>query len=247
MNVVIRKKNKEDCIDVQKIITKSWQDTYKGIVNDDFLNLLSENEEERIIASQNSFDENNNQELVLEIDKEIVGFVKYGESNDHNYKGYGEINAIYILNQFKGFGYGKLLIKEVVKKLILNGFDKMIIGCLNGNPSNGFYKHLGGKLDTTRTITRGNQDLVENVYVFEGIKQIDLTGKQYWKAIELMPLLEYSKWENFNKVIKRGMIAWETSKKMLMTNFLNSGNWLIQVQKQKEKLLIIIYQDMPVI
>lgn len=171
MNVVIRKKNKEDCIYVQKIITKSWQDTYKGIVNDDFLNLLSENEEERIIASQNSFDENNNQELVLEINKKIVGFVKYGKANDDNYKGYGEINALYILNQFKGHGYGKLLVQEAVKKLILNGFDKMIIGCLDGNPSNDFYKHLGGKLDTIRTITRGDQDLVENVYVFEGINK----------------------------------------------------------------------------
>lgn len=171
MNIVIRKKNKEDCVHVQKIITKSWQDTYKGIVNDDFLNLLSENEGERIIASQNSFDENNNQELVLEIDKEIVGFVKYGESNDDNYKDYGEINALYILNQFKGFGYGRLLVQEAVKKLVLNGFDKMIIGCLDGNPSNDFYKHLGGKLDTTRAITRGDQNLIENVYVFEGINK----------------------------------------------------------------------------
>ena len=172
MNVIIRKKKKEDCKYVQTIITKSWQDTYKGIVSDEFLNSLSTNEEERIIKSENNFDEQNNNELVLEIDEKVVGFIKYGEANDDNYKNYGEIKALYILNQFKGFGYGKLLVQEAVKKLILKGFDKIIIGCLDGNPSNGFYKHLGGRVDTTRTITRGNQNLVENVYVLQDLKQL---------------------------------------------------------------------------
>ena len=35
-------------------------------------------------------------------------------------------------------------------------------------------------------------------------------GSEYWEARELMPLLEYSKWENFHKVIKRAIIACET-------------------------------------
>ena len=37
---------------------------------------------------------------------------------------------------------------------------------------------------------------------FENIKHIDELGNEYWEARELMPLLEYSKWENFHKVIK---------------------------------------------
>ena len=43
--------------------------------------------------------------------------------------------------------------------------------------------------------------------IFEDIKQIDEFGNEYWSARELMPLLEYSKWENFHKVIKRAIIA----------------------------------------
>ena len=31
--------------------------------------------------------------------------------------------------------------------------------------------------------------------VFEDIKHIDDEGNEYWYARELMPLLEYSKWE----------------------------------------------------
>lgn len=43
--------------------------------------------------------------------------------------------------------------------------------------------------------------------IFDSIKHNDEYGNEYWCARELMPLLEYSKWENFNQVIKRAMIA----------------------------------------
>lgn len=38
-----------------------------------------------------------------------------------------------------------------------------------------------------------------------------------------MPLLEYSKWENFHKVIKRAKIACETSNNDVKIIFLSSG------------------------
>jgi hypothetical protein len=41
------------------------------------------------------------------------------------------------------------------------GYTKMIIGCLNNNPSNNFYKHLGGKFIKTRIFKKLN--LLENV------------------------------------------------------------------------------------
>ncbi len=43
--------------------------------------------------------------------------------------------------------------------------------------------------------------------MFEDIKHIDKNGNEYWEARELMPLLEYAKWDNFNNVIKSAMIA----------------------------------------
>lgn len=50
-----------------------------------------------------------------------------------------------------------------------------------------------------------------NEMTFEKIKHIDEFGNEYWYARELMPFLEYSKWENFHKVLKRAMIACKTS------------------------------------
>ena len=36
-----------------------------------------------------------------------------------------------------------------------------------------------------------------NNNIFENIKHIDELGREYWLARELMPLLGYSKWQNF--------------------------------------------------
>ncbi len=45
---------------------------------------------------------------------------------------------------------------------------------------------------------------------FEDIKHI-ADGVEFWLARELAPVLEYSKWENFHKVIKRAMLACHNS------------------------------------
>lgn len=46
---------------------------------------------------------------------------------------------------------------------------------------------------------------------FEDIKHTKEDGTEYWSARELGPTLEYTKWENFHKVIRRAMIACENS------------------------------------
>ncbi len=68
MNYLIRRKEKEDCASVAHVVTVTWNETYQGIVNDDFLNDLYENEEQRANNSYNNFSEKDNHQLVLEVD-----------------------------------------------------------------------------------------------------------------------------------------------------------------------------------
>ena len=42
---------------------------------------------------------------------------------------------------------------------------------------------------------------------FEDIRRTRSDGSEYWYARELASVLDYAKWENFAKVIKRAMIA----------------------------------------
>jgi len=167
MSYKIRKKERKDCADVAHVVTVAWNETYKGIVPDEFLNNLYSNEEKRAKNSYNNFNEKENHQYVLEVDNKVVGFVNVGLSDETDYENCGEIHAVYIINRYKGHGYGKKLIDAGIQELKSMNFDKMVIGCLDGNPSNEFYKHLGGKFIKTRIFEK--LQLPENVYYFEKI------------------------------------------------------------------------------
>lgn len=54
---------------------------------------------------------------------------------------------------------------------------------------------------------------------FENIKHIRNDGSEFWSARELATALDYNKWENFHKVIKRAMIACENSGHIIADDF----------------------------
>lgn len=70
--------------------------------------------------------------------------------------------------------------------------------------------------------------------VFEDIKHIDEEGNEYWKAKYLMSLLEYHKWENFYKVIKKSMISCEKSNFNVNEQFLEVRKSLIIKVRSKQ-------------
>ncbi len=166
MNYIIRRRTKEDCKAIAHVVTIGWNETYKGIVPDWFLEELKTNEEERANNMLFKFDDNNNHQFVLEINNEVVGFVNFGISEDEEYK-CGEIFALYIISKYKGLGLGKKLVQAAIKELKEMGFNSMIIACLKGNPSNEFYKHIGGVYVKDGVFKRLN--LPENIYYFEKI------------------------------------------------------------------------------
>ena len=167
MDYKIRKMVKEDSKAVSHVITLAWNETYPGIVPDDFLKLLIENEESRAEKMYREFDDEDTKVLVLEVENNIAGFVRYGKTNDKEYPSSGEIFALYILKKYHGLGLGKKLVNEAKLKLRCLGFNSMLIGCLKGNPSNEFYKHIGGKYIKDGLFKRLN--IKENIYYFDNI------------------------------------------------------------------------------
>lgn len=167
MEYVIRKRRQNDCLAIAQVVTIAWNETYKGIVPDWFLKELYLNENDRAKRTYDEFDKNNNNQLVLEVDDKIVGFVNYGKSKDEDYDNCGEIFALYIINKYNNNGYGRKLVEEAIKEIKKLGYNKMIIACLKGNPSNEFYKHIGGKYVKDSIFKRLN--LKENIYYYENI------------------------------------------------------------------------------
>ena len=50
-----------------------------------------------------------------------------------------------------------------------------------------------------------------NKKTFEDIKHIDENGIEFWYARELMFILQYANWQNFEKIIEKAKISCQNS------------------------------------
>ena len=64
-----------------------------------------------------------------------------------------------------------------------------------------------------------NQIKEYNATTFESIKHINEQGNEYWYARELMQVLEYTRWENFVKVIEKAKLACKLSENIIADHF----------------------------
>ena len=55
------------------------------------------------------------------------------------------------------------------------------------------------------------KEMYKNNISFEDIKHIDDNGVEFWYARELMPILQYSNWQNFEKIINKAKRSCENS------------------------------------
>ena len=147
----------------------AWKQSYKGIVNDDFLELINTEEEiQKSILNLKEGLNDNSRRFLLKYNNEYVGVMRVRKTKYDKYTKCGELGALYLLDIVKGKGFGKILFNKAINELKDMKYDKMIIGCLSENPSNDFYKHMGGKLVDTNPLTLPNgQELMENLYYYE--------------------------------------------------------------------------------
>ena len=71
---------------------------------------------------------------------------------------------------------------------------------------------------------------------FEEIKHIDENGVKYWYARELMPILQYSNWQNFEKIIEKAKISCENSDISMFDHF-TDVNKTIKMPKGATKVI----------
>ena len=76
-----------------------------------------------------------------------------------------------------------------------------------------------------------------NEKLFENIKHIDEYGNEYWYARELMPLLEYSKWERFSNAIANAKVACEKSGYSIDDHFPEVGK-MIKIAKGGQRKIL---------
>ena len=65
------------------------------------------------------------------------------------------------------------------------------------------------------------KEIDKNNKSFENIKHIDENGIEFWYARELMSVLQYSNWQNFERIINKAKISCQNSDISILDHFIN--------------------------
>lgn len=155
----------EDLKQVAQINVQSWQETYKNIVDKDYLNNLSI--EKRLEKLLNNYKEG--PFLVAKKNNEVVGFCRYKEYNDEEISNEidCELTVLYVKPELKNNGIGTKLINTVKKDLMRKNKKNMIVYCLKENKiGKDFYTKMEGKIIGEKEIEIGNKVYQEVAFKF---------------------------------------------------------------------------------
>lgn len=162
----IRKKELKDCEAWVDINVNSWNENLNGIVSDKLLNIITKNKDSRIKKDIADF-KPNDWDYVLEDNNKVIGIMKIKQSERAGFENCGEVQVLYLYTKEKGKGYGKALINKAFEVLKEKGYEKVVIGCLDGNPSNEFYKHIGGRFIKQEPWNVFDEHYIENIYEYD--------------------------------------------------------------------------------
>ena len=65
------------------------------------------------------------------------------------------------------------------------------------------------------------KEIDKNNKSFENIKHFDENGIEFWYARELMSVLQYSNWQNFERIINKAKISCQSSNISILDHFIN--------------------------
>jgi len=121
---------------------KSWQETYAGLINAEYLQKITE---EKCKAIAREWTDNI---LVAKDGDKVIGFVGYGKYRDDTLADYGEVFAIYVLADYHGQKVGYELMNAAINKLF--DYKKIAVWVLKGNErAIKFYERYGFRFDGT--------------------------------------------------------------------------------------------------
>lgn len=122
--------------EISKLSVTAWQEAYKDIFENAYLSAL--NWEPRVKGRRDFFTDSRKTSFVAIIDGKIVGFCDAGPARIENAASnlnasYGEIYAIYVLQQYQKLSIGKMLYEQAIKHLQEIGLSSFVVWTLVKN------------------------------------------------------------------------------------------------------------------
>jgi len=142
--MIVRSARPADALVVAQIRVASWRATYRGVVPDSYLDVMSAEENAPQWAAAARGEQPGMRLLMCEDEGSAIGFAAFGAARLPQFGYTGELYAIYFLPDAVGKGNGSALMAEVVRGLEALGHGDMILWVMEDN-SRGrrFYERAG--------------------------------------------------------------------------------------------------------
>lgn len=151
----IRPARQTDACGMAQVYVQTWQDTYRGILPDGYLDAMT------VPGSERSFfqDLQNSRVISFVAEKkanEIVGFITGGDERERDRIYSGEIYTLYVQKDHQRQGVGLKLVSALANQLNRLGVFAMQVRVLKQNPNRRFYENINGiALCTQRLLFAG--------------------------------------------------------------------------------------------
>jgi ribosomal protein S18 acetylase RimI-like enzyme len=142
--ISVRRARVSDAAAIGAVHVAAWRSTYPGILPDGYLSRMSASRQAMyyegsiaaggtvIVAAPNTGT------------PRLVGFTTAGPARVRGL-GDGEIETLYVLDDWRDMGIGRGLLRAAAKDLAAKGCRSAFLWVLRDNPSRFFYQHLGGQ------------------------------------------------------------------------------------------------------
>jgi len=180
--ISIRRARPADSIAIGAVHVAAWRSAYPGILPDDFLARLSvprqaAHYDQSIRAGTPVFVAAvTGQEALAGTSPRIVGFATGGTARMAEIGGRGlaegEIETLYVLDDFRERGVGRRLMRTLAAHLAETGCRSVFVWVLRDNPSRWFYERLGGRPVAEACVQVGGQLVKQTAFVWDPIERL---------------------------------------------------------------------------
>ena len=168
--IVIRRAVATDATAIAAVHVAAWRSAYPGILPDAYLAHMSVTRQ--AIGYERSIRRGVSVHVAAETQPSparprVVGFAT-GAPRAHE-MGDGEIETLYVLDDWREQGIGRLLMGAVAHDLAGAGCRSAYCWVLRDNPSRWFYRHIGGREAAAATVRVGGTSIPQTGFAWQPI------------------------------------------------------------------------------
>jgi GNAT superfamily N-acetyltransferase len=169
-DIQIRPAEPDDAPEIASVHVRAWRETYKGIVDQPFLDAMDI--EARTRRWREGLAKRAAGTFVAVEGGRVAGFASIGPARDPQRDGQAELYAIYLDPPRRGRGIGRLLFAEAARYAAKNGFAVLFVNVLEANlPAQAFYERMGGRRSADgHEITIGERRFAESRYEWADLR-----------------------------------------------------------------------------